>query len=119
MREFVRISRNSYPNKYDKIYITKRITCYEIWNATVIKKKAIIEHIDTVIEELIIYRVTSLGTIPWTKFSDKRELIRNYQRIRSLFLNREFNEYKFGLSDRAVKAFARDAPTERSLIIGD
>lgn len=39
------------------------------------------------------------------------------QQIRSS-ANREFNEYKFDLSDRAVKAFTRDASAERSLITG-
>lgn len=33
-------------------------------------------------------------------------------------VNREFNEYKFDLSDRAVKAFTRDASAGRSLITG-
>jgi len=40
-----------------------------------------------------------------------------YQRIQSS-LSREFNEYKFGLSDRAVKASACDASAGRSLITG-
>lgn len=39
------------------------------------------------------------------------------QQIRSS-VNREFNEYKFDLSDRAVEAFTRDASAGRSLITG-
>lgn len=80
------------------------------------KAKLNIERI-TVIQKLIICRIASCGRTSVSEICQLTRTSEIIEQIRSS-VNREFNEYKFDLSDRAVKAFTRDASAGRSLITG-
>lgn len=107
-------------NKYDKIYaayfLTKRNTRRDKMYAIGGKKEPVHRtyYSNTKINYLPCYIVRNNLVSEICRLTRTPGII---QQIRSS-ANREFNEYKFDLSDRAVKAFTRDASAERSLITG-